>query len=186
MTSDGGRLTPNGTRVSVPKPVPHDVATSTLHSEGNPVPVSHTLHRHGRPQRRACGASVAQDYGAEVISLDAIGTRQCAIDPLLRTRHSQATHLVFVSDAGPCGSWLYRDLRTKASDCWGVAPSLMPKKAGDRVKTDRRHHPCPKGAGRRGLGVPLSREGQPTSATATGKTTANPPGQQLEGTSQAV
>jgi hypothetical protein len=41
-------------------------------------------------------AYVAQDHGAEVTSLGTIGTRQCAIDQLIRKRHSQATHLVFV------------------------------------------------------------------------------------------
>jgi transposase len=51
---------------------------------------------------------------------------------------SKAAHLVFVYEAGPCGYWLYRYLRKKGHDCWVVAPSLIPKKAGDRVKTDRR------------------------------------------------
>ena len=51
---------------------------------------------------------------------------------------SKAKHLVFIYEAGPCGSWLYRYLRKKDYDCWVVAPSLIPKKAGDRVKTDRR------------------------------------------------
>jgi transposase len=41
-------------------------------------------------------------------------------------------------EAGPCGYWLYRYLRKKGDDCWVVAPSLIPKKAGDRVKTNRR------------------------------------------------
>jgi transposase len=45
---------------------------------------------------------------------------------------------IFVSEAGPCGSWLSRYLRKKDDDCWVVAPSLMPPKAGDRVTTDRR------------------------------------------------
>jgi transposase len=53
-------------------------------------------------------ASVAQDHGAEVTSLGTIGTRQCDIDQLLRKRPSKATHLVFVYEAGPGGSWLYR------------------------------------------------------------------------------
>jgi transposase len=83
-------------------------------------------------------ASVAQEHGAEVTYLGAIGTRQGDIDQLMRKRPSKATHLVFISEAGPCGSWLYRYLTKKDSDCWVVAPSLMPKKAGDRVKTDRR------------------------------------------------
>jgi transposase len=83
-------------------------------------------------------AYVAQDYGAEVMYLGAIGTRPCDIDQLIRKRQSKATHLIFVYEAGPCGYWLYRYLTKKGDDCWGVAPSLIPKKAGDRVNTDRR------------------------------------------------
>ena len=83
-------------------------------------------------------ASVAQDQGAEVTDLGTIGTRQCDIDHLIRKLHSKAKQLVFVYEAGPCGSWLYRYLTNKGYKCWVVAPSLIPKKAGDRVKTDRR------------------------------------------------
>jgi transposase len=83
-------------------------------------------------------AYVAQDHGAEVIYLGTIGTRHGDIDQLVRKRPSKANHLVFVYEAGPCGYWLYRYLMRKGYDCWVVAPSLIPKKAGDRVKTDRR------------------------------------------------
>jgi transposase len=51
---------------------------------------------------------------------------------------SKAKHLICVYEAGPCGYWLYRYLTQKGNDCWVVAPSLIPKKPGDRVKTDRR------------------------------------------------
>jgi transposase len=83
-------------------------------------------------------ADVAQAHGAEVVSLGTIGTRQCAIDQLLRQLRSKSTPLVCVYAAGPCGSWLYRSLMKQGDVCWVVAPSLMPKKAGDRVTTDRR------------------------------------------------
>ena len=83
-------------------------------------------------------AYVAQDHGAEVTSLGTIGTRQCDLDQLIRKMQSKAKHLIFVDEAGPCGSWLCRYLRKKDDDCWVVAPSLMPKKPGDRVNTDRR------------------------------------------------
>ena len=83
-------------------------------------------------------AYVAQDHGAEVISLGTIGTRQCDIDKLLRQLQSKSKQLVFVYEAGPCGYWLYRYLLKKGYVCWVVAPSLIPKKPGDRVKTDRR------------------------------------------------
>jgi transposase len=48
-------------------------------------------------------AYVAQDHDAEVISLGTCGTRQGDIDTFIRQLQSQAKHLVFVSEAGPCG-----------------------------------------------------------------------------------
>jgi transposase len=83
-------------------------------------------------------AYVAQDHDAEVIAPGTFGTRQCDIDPLVRKLHTKAKHLVFVYEAGPCGYGLYRYLTKKDYVCWVVAPSLIPQKAGDRVKTDRR------------------------------------------------
>ena len=82
-------------------------------------------------------AYVAQEHGAEVIYLGAIGTQQCDIDHLIRKMPSKAPRLIFVYEAGPYGSWLLRYLPKKDA-CGVVAPSLVPKKAGDRVKTDRR------------------------------------------------
>src|SRR5512145_2377224 len=83
-------------------------------------------------------AYVAQEHHAEVLSLGAIGTRQCDIDKLIRRLQSKSSHLVFVYEAGPCGDWLYRYLTHKGHVCWVVAPSLIPTKPGDRVKTNRR------------------------------------------------
>ena len=87
--------------------------------------------------------SIAVAYVAKITTLRSstsgtIGTRQCDIDQLVRKLQSKAKHLVFVYEAGPCGYWLYRYLTKKGHACWVVAPSLIPKKAGDRVKTDRR------------------------------------------------
>jgi len=81
---------------------------------------------------------VAQAHGAEVTYLGAMGPRQGDIDQLIRTMPSKATHLLFVYEAGPCGSWLDRSLTKKGYDCWVVAPSLIPQKPGERVQTDRR------------------------------------------------
>jgi transposase len=83
-------------------------------------------------------AYVAHDRDAEVIYLGTIGTRQCDIDQLVRKMQSKAKQLIFVYEAGPCGYWLYRYLSQKGYDCRVVAPSLIPQKPGDRVKTDRR------------------------------------------------
>lgn len=46
--------------------------------------------------------------------------------------------LLFCYEAGPCGYGLYRQLLESGHDCQVVAPSLIPKKPGDRIKTDRR------------------------------------------------
>jgi transposase len=83
-------------------------------------------------------ASVAKEHDAEVVSLGTLGTRQCDSDNLIRKLQSKATHLVFVYEAGPCGYWLERYLTQQDSVCWGVAPALIPTRAGDRVTTDRR------------------------------------------------
>jgi transposase len=83
-------------------------------------------------------AYVAQDHGAEGTDLGSMGTRQGDIDHLMRKRQSKANHLICVYEAGPCASWLYRSLSKTGADCWGVAPSLLPNKPGDRVKPDRR------------------------------------------------
>jgi len=47
-------------------------------------------------------------------------------------------HLRFCYEAGPCGYSLYRFLTGLGHACTVVAPSLIPIKAGDRIKTDRR------------------------------------------------
>ena len=46
--------------------------------------------------------------------------------------------LLFSYEAGPSGYGLYRQLSAAGHECQVVAPSLIPKKAGERVKTDRR------------------------------------------------
>ena len=46
--------------------------------------------------------------------------------------------LLLCYEAGPCGYGLYRQLIGSGHDCQVVAPSLIPTKAGERIKTDRR------------------------------------------------
>jgi transposase len=46
--------------------------------------------------------------------------------------------LLFCYEAGPCGYGLYRQLIASGHDCEVVAPSKIPKAAGERIKTDRR------------------------------------------------
>jgi len=83
-------------------------------------------------------AYVPDDRQAEVTFLGPIGTREGDIDKLVRRLRTKNLRLVFAYEAGPSGYGLYRYLRSKGYPCLVVAPSLIPKKAGDRVKTDRR------------------------------------------------
>ncbi|NIN62144.1 MAG: IS110 family transposase [Gammaproteobacteria bacterium] len=73
----------------------------------------------------------ARIYGAIANELD-------AMDKFCRKMASTAKQLYFVYEAGPCGYGIYRHLTAKGFDCMVAAPSLIPKKSGDRVKNDRR------------------------------------------------
>lgn len=46
--------------------------------------------------------------------------------------------LAFCYEAGPCGYGLYRQITMLGHECVVVAPSLVPTRPGDHVKTDRR------------------------------------------------
>ncbi len=72
------------------------------------------------------------------VFVGAIGTRQADLAKLIRRLQAKTSNLVFAYEAGPCGYTLYRDLTGQGFACHVVAPSLIPKKPGDKVKTDRR------------------------------------------------
>jgi transposase len=56
------------------------------------------------------------------------------VDKLGRTGHT----LRFCYEAGPCGYGIQRQLTAAGHVCVVVAPSLIPRKPGERIKTDRR------------------------------------------------
>src|SRR5436309_15708206 len=93
-----------------------------------------TNERGGQPSV----AYAAEDRSTEVVSLGMIGTRQCDIDKLIRKLESKGAPFTIAYDAGPCGYLLHRYLTRRGLSCIVVAPSLIPRKPGDRVKTDRR------------------------------------------------
>lgn len=83
-------------------------------------------------------AYAASDRSDSAQFLGPIGTKKSDIDKLVRRLQSKAASLVFAYEAGPCGYGLYRHLTSKGFDCRVVAPALIPKRAVDRVKNDRR------------------------------------------------
>jgi len=74
----------------------------------------------------------------EVQDLGDIGVLQRDLDRLCTRMQSKASAVHFVYEAGPCGYSVYRYLTAKGHRCMVCAPSLIARKPGDRVKTDRR------------------------------------------------
>jgi transposase len=82
-------------------------------------------------------AGVGSSPGEQPYDLGTCGTQQYAIDRLIKKLSGRGPRQ-FVYEAGPCGFWLERYLRSKGERCLVAAPSLIPKRPGERIKTDRR------------------------------------------------
>ena len=80
--------------------------------------------------------AVAESDG-EVRSLGMIANREDSIRKLIKKLGSPE-QLRACYEAGPTGFVLYWQLAELGVDCAVIAPTLVPKKPGDRVKTDRR------------------------------------------------
>ena len=80
--------------------------------------------------------AIAEAEG-EVRSLGTIANREESIRKLIK-KLGPAEHLRACYEAGPTGYVLYWQLTQLGVECAVVAPTLVPTKAGDRVKTDRR------------------------------------------------
>jgi Transposase len=72
-----------------------------------------------------------RDYGR-------IANTPAALRRLAGKLGREGAALRFCYEAGPCGYGIQRQLSADGHECVVVAPSLIPKRAGDRVKTDRR------------------------------------------------
>jgi transposase len=74
----------------------------------------------------------------EVREYGRIANTAGALDRLMRKLGGAGVGLQFCYEAGPCGYGIQRQLSARGRECVVVAPSLIPRRAGDRVKTDRR------------------------------------------------
>ncbi len=82
--------------------------------------------------------SLADDDRSEVRRYGSIGGTLDDFKKMLRKLVSTGKDLFFCYEAGPCGYELHRYICSQGHQCIVVAPSLIPKKAGDKVKTDKR------------------------------------------------
>ena len=88
--------------------------------------------------KETIAVSVAEANGGEVRYVGEIANTPEAIEKLIKQLRKGGANLSFCYEAGPCGYGIYRQLKELGWECLVVAPSLIPKRAGDRVKTDRR------------------------------------------------
>lgn len=88
--------------------------------------------------KETIAVSVAASNAGEVRYWGEIANTPQAMDQLVRQLKKDGARLSFCYEAGACGYELHRRLAGQGWECMVVAPSLIPKKAGDRVKTDRR------------------------------------------------
>jgi transposase len=83
-------------------------------------------------------AVAAGGLRGEVREYGRIANTPTALDRLLRKLGGDGVSLRFCYEAGPCGYGIQRQVSTAGHECVVVAPSLIPRRAGNRVKTDRR------------------------------------------------
>jgi Transposase and inactivated derivatives len=87
--------------------------------------------------RNAVAIADAGRYG-ETRYLGEIDNTEAATCKLVAQLASKYDRLTFCYEAGPTGYGLYRLIKSLGHDCIVAAPSLIPSKPGDRVKTNRR------------------------------------------------
>jgi transposase len=82
--------------------------------------------------------SVADACGGSARFFGEVANTPAAINKLIKRLSPDGEVVSFCYEAGPCGYGLYRQITESGHDCSVVAPSLVPTRPGDRVKTDRR------------------------------------------------
>jgi transposase len=88
--------------------------------------------------KETIAVSIAPQNSTEVRRYGIIGGTLDAVDKMVKKLAQEKVELHLVYEAGPCGFVLCRHLRSRGIHCEVIAPSLIPRKASDRVKTDRR------------------------------------------------
>src|SRR5215467_10821836 len=74
----------------------------------------------------------------EVRFVGEIDNTPAAIGKLVKKLAAKYERVTFCYEAGPTGYGIYRQITAVGHECIVAAPSLIPKKPGDRVKTNRR------------------------------------------------
>lgn len=76
--------------------------------------------------------------GGEIRFVSEIENRPVTIERLIKKLGCRYKKLQVCFEAGPTGYGLYRQMQALGPDCLVVAPALIPRRSGERVKTNRR------------------------------------------------
>lgn len=76
--------------------------------------------------------------GGEIRFVGEIENRPATIERLIKKLARRYKKLQVCFEAGPTGYGLYRQMQALGHDCLVVAPALIPRRSGERVKTNRR------------------------------------------------
>jgi transposase len=87
--------------------------------------------------KETIAVAIAKEGRGEPVYYGEIANNVEALRKMIKKVASNGEKVSFCYEAGPCGYDIYRQLIELGQRCDVVAPSLIPKKAGDRVKTDR-------------------------------------------------
>jgi len=82
--------------------------------------------------------AIADAAGGKPRFYGEIANTPTALSKLMKAVSPNGEVASYCYEAGPCGYGIYRQISDSGHDCAVVAPSLIPTKPGDRVKTDRR------------------------------------------------
>ncbi len=89
--------------------------------------------------KKTIAVAIADDgRDGEVRYFGQIANDRVAVGKLVKTLVGKYDRLSFCYEAGPCGYGLQRQIAGLGHDCIVVAPSMVPRKKGDRIKNDRR------------------------------------------------
>ena len=104
-----------------------------------------TMGRHGEvfvafdvAKKKHAVAIAEGGRSGEVRFLDDVENSPGPIERTIKRLADRCERLHACFEAGPTGSGLYRQIQVLGHDCLVVAPALIPKRSGERVKTNRR------------------------------------------------
>lgn len=88
--------------------------------------------------KETIAVAVADALGGKARYYGEIANRPVEVRKLVGRLCPDGEVISFCYEAGPCGYDLYHQIRGLGHHCSVVAPALVPRKPGERVKTDRR------------------------------------------------